>query len=79
MFIVKRIDFDGLENNIAQAKCTTIIGYSSADIATITKFVDNMNTHPSYEGWDGKSYPQFVCEEIFEISLENKLTKKENI
>lgn len=67
--VLTRVDFDGLENSITQARCQEILGVfigegeMSAHGVMAKWFNDQKPVH-AYLGWDGEVYPKYVLKEI---------------
>lgn len=83
MYLIKRVDFDSLENRLSDAICETIVGVIDCDEDTVLKWIDEHNQTPDkhYKGWDGVIYPYYTKTkvELIEYTKENKIINKMTI
>jgi hypothetical protein len=61
MFVVTRIDFDGLENHISSAQTVEYKYFLTRRGAS--NFVKKASGCRHYRGWDQELYPKFKIEE----------------
>lgn len=78
MYLIKRVDFDSLENRLSDAICETIVGVIDCDEDTVSKWIDEHNQTPDkhYKGWDGVIYPYYTKTKV-EL-IESPQDEKEN-
>ena len=86
MYLIKRVDFDSLENRLSDAICETIVGVIDCDEDTVLKWIDEHNQTPDkhYKGWDGVIYPYYTKTKVELIespqdTKENKIIDKMTI
>ena len=71
MYLIKKVEFDSLENQISKAVCKTTVGVLDCDEETATRWIKEHNPSPDkqYKGWDGKIYPYYTKTPISVIDI----------
>lgn len=61
MYLIKKIEFDSLENHTRNARVETIVGVIDGDENDASKWIDEHSPESNklYRGWDGKFYPYY--------------------
>lgn len=67
MYLIRKIEFDNLENELSKAINSEILGYINKEIDAYA-YIDSIEFN-SYRGWDGNIYPQLTMQKINRISL----------
>lgn len=59
IYLVRRIDFDSLENDASNARSMSILGYFNDAKAADQFCANERKTAVAQRGWDGDTYPKF--------------------
>lgn len=73
MYLIKKVEFDSLENRINDAIVTTIVGVIDGGEEEAQKWINEheRSIENKYRGWDNKYYPYFTKEPVENLNNGN--------